>query len=111
VKSEAQLALLERKLPLDKINVNTKDVFDFVVNPSKSQTVTIFIDPFHADTPNVVSVLSKYATDYRLRFILTAIEPTHVQPFLELQCAHPTSDSAVLVEQLSTQKFSKPHSN
>ncbi|GAD89949.1 hypothetical protein VHA01S_030_00240 [Vibrio halioticoli NBRC 102217] len=106
VNGTAQLEALERKLPLDKLNVNTKDVFDFIVNPSKSQTVTIFIDPFEENTSHVVSVLSKYATDYRLRFILTAVEASHINPFIALQCAHQKVNDAVILDQLITQNFS-----
>ncbi|MFA0108475.1 hypothetical protein AB4380_00755 [Vibrio breoganii] len=105
VKSELQLTQLEQKLPLDKISVNTTDVFDFVVNPLKPQTVTVFIDPFHPNTPNTVSVLSRFATDYRLRFILTPMTPENVKPFLTLNCAELNTDSQALVTKLINKEF------
>lgn len=105
VDSHTQLQAQEQTLPLDKISVNTEDVFDVELNSSLSQQITVFIDPFADNTPNTLSVLRRFVTDHSLRIILTPMESEHVMPFLAFYCANVNRDNTTLMQTIINRDF------
>jgi hypothetical protein len=82
IRSEDTLKVAEARIPLSKIQVNTSDILDVVVNQEKSKTLTVFLDPFLDNSSSIVSILTSYATDYRLRFIITAMSESSIKPLV-----------------------------
>lgn len=75
-----------KRIPINKIKVNTKDVIDARVRPEKGLIVTVFLDPFMGNSSEVVRVLNTYATDYQVRYIYTAMSQANIQPFFSFAC-------------------------
>lgn len=89
VRSAKTLNAQAKRIPLSKIRVNSTDVLDITVNPEKSQTVTIFLDPFSENSSDTVHILTKYASDYQLRFIMTAFSEDNLKKLSSFSCSLP----------------------
>ncbi|NGZ66617.1 hypothetical protein G6Z92_06405 [Vibrio aestuarianus subsp. cardii] len=101
LKSQKAVDESNQTIPLSKMSVNTVGLLDVVVNPEKLNTVTIFLDPFESGSGDVVRILRKYATNYRLRFILTTNQDKHVPALQRFACEvekHNTEDVLSMIE-------------
>lgn len=105
INSAIELQEAAKRIPLDKLAVNTKALLETRVNPEKSKTLTIFLDPFAKNTPNVVNVLTKYVTDHSLRFIYTATSNESVERLGAFTCQLSNQNSSQLFESMKNQRF------
>lgn len=87
VRSTTTLNAKAKRIPLNNIRVNSTDVLDITVNPEKSSTVTIFLDPFSENSSDTVHILTKYASDYQLRFIMTAFSEDNLKKLSSFNCS------------------------
>lgn len=111
IHSVSQLKGAEKIIPLSSLRVNTTDVLDMVIRQDKRQTLTVFLDPFAANTPSVVSILTQYAKDYQLRFIFTALSQSSIEKLGGFSCALSKGNTDDLLNQLRTQDFPKTSSH
>ncbi|ELA9367468.1 hypothetical protein QUN99_003358 [Vibrio parahaemolyticus] len=93
-------------IPLSRMNVSTVGLLDVVVNQEKLNTVTIFLDPFESNSSDVVKILRKYATNYRLRFILTTNKDQHVPELQRFACEIERSSADEILGMIELQEFS-----
>lgn len=111
VHSVAQLKVAEKTIPLSTLSVNTTDVLELVIGQDRPNTLTVFLDPFAANTPSVTGILIKYAKDYRLRFIFTAMSQSSIERLGGFTCVLSSGNAERLLTHLQTQDFPKIPSN
>lgn len=111
IHSVSQLKTAERKIPLSSLSVNTTDVLELVIGKDKPKTLTVFLDPYAENTSSVVSILTKYAKDYRLRFIFTSVSQLSMKKLSEFSCTLASVNTERLLSYLQTQNFPKASSN
>lgn len=105
IHSKPELSKAEKRIPLDKIKVNSTNVLDAIVNPEKPEKVTVFLDPFEANSSQVTSILTKYAKDYQLRFIFTATSESHFSQLNSFSCTVKYGDSSDVMNAIINQRF------
>lgn len=86
ITNNAELDASTKVIPLNKIEIVNRKVLEARVNQEKQQIVTVFLDPFLPDSAETIRVLTKYATDYQLRFVFTAMSQDSVDPLLNMAC-------------------------
>jgi hypothetical protein len=68
------------------------------VNPEKPEKITIFLDPFANNSSQAMSILTKYASDYQLRFLITAMSDEHYEKLAGITCMMQNHSSELLVK-------------
>ncbi len=105
LKSQTAVDASAKTLPLSKMNVDTVNLLDVVVNPEKLNLVTIFLDPFESNSGDVVKILRKYAANYRLRFIFTTNKDEHVASLKAFACEVATQNADRILTAIEQQQF------
>ncbi|EOX3447464.1 thioredoxin domain-containing protein [Vibrio cholerae] len=95
----------DKRIPINKIKVNTKDVIEARVRPEKELIVTVFLDPFMGNSSEVVRVLNTYATDYQVRYIYTSMSQANIQPFLSFSCQSRVMDARDISQMIIDKNF------
>lgn len=104
VNSVEQLSEVEKTIPLSKMKVGNRNVFDLNIHEGKDKTLTVFLDPFEKSSANVLSVLNRYVTDYQIRIIFTAVNPNHAQGLIDFYCATKSKSSTEILAMITGQK-------
>lgn len=81
-----ELNRAEKLLPIDNVNLKTDKSFELTINPFKEKKVTVILDPFSDNSSQVVSIFKKYATEYQVRFLLTALSVEHYEKLKKASC-------------------------
>lgn len=100
VRSISTLSATEKRIPLDTIKVDSTNILDVVVNPEKSLKVTIFLDPFAENSSEITHILTKYASDYQLRFILTAHTEENLKKLSSFNCILPKLEAEQVIKHI-----------
>ncbi|NAX38053.1 hypothetical protein CAG54_11150 [Vibrio sp. V27_P1S3P104] len=86
INGTSELKHAAKKIPINKIKVNTKDIIDIRVHPEKIDVLTVFIDPFMDQSANQMYLLNKYANDVQIRYIFTAMSQENISRFFDFAC-------------------------
>ena len=105
INSKLQLHDAAKKIPIQTINVNTTDVVDIRVNPEKSEVLTVFLDPFLEHSANEMYLLNKYAADYQIRYIFTAMSQSNIKLFFSFACETQTLSTDQVIEKVVDKQF------
>lgn len=93
-----------KKIPIDKLEINTNKLLEIRVNPEKSKVLTVFLDPFSSNTSHAVKILTKYVTDHQLRFIFTLVDTQNVQDMAAFSCLVSNVSKMEVIEHLISRK-------
>lgn len=106
VSSRAELKQASKTMPLDKIKLDKSNLFELVLNPTKSKTLTVFIDPFDQKAANQIDIITKYASAYRVKFIFTTLQANEasIAQLLKLGCVVQDEQPGNVVNALLTDK-------
>ncbi len=107
INSSYELKQAAKKIPINTIKINTDDVIDTRVRPEKESLLTVFLDPFASDSPEVVRLLNTYATDYQVRYIFTAMSQKHIAPFFDFACQSQGLESKAISQLVITQSYTQ----
>lgn len=94
IASVSELESAEIVMPVNKMNIANKKLFDATINLDKEKELIVFIDPFVDSSKRVVSIIKKFVLDYQVRFIFTAVqEPesnettnSHIEKLFSFAC-------------------------
>lgn len=106
INSQADLVAAAKVIPINTINVNTTDIIDIRVRPEKSSILTVFLDPFSEQSANEMYLLNKYASEYQVRYIFTAMSQANIKPFFNFACSTTTISTEEIVDMVINKRFS-----
>ena len=105
IHSQSDLNAAKKLLPLDKLNLNTSGVLDVMTRPEKKKKLVVFLDPYAPNSPSVISILTKYASEYKIHWIFTAVSQKSVEKLGSFACLVAQRSGSVVLDRIKNEQL------